>query len=221
MVLRRSERVGVRLCDCNECCEQRPSTGEHERNALEPLPPLSRAAAAAHLQMDGASVGAHNERIWARAWRGPSRRGLLSGSVFSCQSGPSSERGEVTDCAVYTYLLVVLLSVRQCGLYYLLTYTYLLCNQSKYCNLYLFYSLYYFIVLTYPFLKRGPGSLGPACMTTRQGRHAAVSERSTAAGDSHAASAAGPPRRRCSCTEMPSPAPSPRTPGRSRPASST
>ena len=57
MVLRRSERVGVRLCDCNECCEQRPSTGEHERNALEPLPPLSRAAAAAHLQMDGGSVG--------------------------------------------------------------------------------------------------------------------------------------------------------------------
>ena len=42
---------------------------------------------------------------------------------------------------MYTYLLVVLLSVRQCGLYYLLTYTYLLCNQSKYCNLYLFYSL--------------------------------------------------------------------------------
>ena len=59
MVLRRSEGVGVGLCDCNECCEQRPSTGEHERNALEPLPPLSRAAAAAHLQMGGGNVGAH------------------------------------------------------------------------------------------------------------------------------------------------------------------
>ena len=61
MVLRRNEGVGVGLCDCNECCEQRPSTGEHERNALEPLPPLSRAAAAAHLQMGGGSVGAQTD----------------------------------------------------------------------------------------------------------------------------------------------------------------